>query len=77
MKTIFEIKKERDDFLREHPELRSLQAKIDSKMSGAVSQHNRMVIIHDMMMDSSRLLQEKLDELIVQLDILAALKKNV
>ncbi|HTY24244.1 MAG TPA: hypothetical protein VMC85_14010 [Desulfomonilaceae bacterium] len=44
--------KRRDRFLREHPELREFQRKIDARLNGAGSDHNRLVLIHELMMDS-------------------------
>ncbi len=54
--------KERDDFLRKHPELREFQRKIDERLRRAGSVHNRFVVIYDMMMDSFRELNAKLQE---------------
>jgi hypothetical protein len=57
-----EALKERDDFLREHPELRDFQTKIDDRLRRAGSAHNRLVIIYEMMMDSFRELNTRLQE---------------
>jgi hypothetical protein len=43
---------ERDRFLRDHPELRSFQKKIDRNLDKAHSRHNRMVMIQGLMMDA-------------------------
>jgi hypothetical protein len=50
----------RDSFLSRHPELRRLQDEIDKKLRGAESSHNRLVIIHSLMMESFFRLQGKL-----------------
>jgi len=57
-----EALKERDDFLREHPELREFQRKIDDRLRRAGSAHNRLVVIYEMMMDSLWELNAKLRE---------------
>ncbi len=53
---------ERDRFLREHPELREFQRKIDERLRRAGSAHNRRVVIYEMMMDSFMELNTKLQE---------------
>jgi hypothetical protein len=53
---------ERDNFLREHPELREFQRKIDDRLRRAGSAHNRLVVIYEMMMDSFRELNARLRE---------------
>lgn len=53
---------ERDRFLREHPELRDFQRKIDERLRRAGSAHNRRVVIYEMMMDSFWELNAKLLE---------------
>ncbi len=53
---------ERDRFLREHPELRDFQRKIDDRLRRAGSAHNRLVVIYEMMMDSFRELNTMLQE---------------
>ncbi len=53
---------ERDRFLREHPELRAFQRKIDERLRRAGSAHNRLVVIYEMMMDSFMELNAKLHE---------------
>jgi len=52
--------KRRDLFLRKHPELIPLQRKIDERLGGARTEHNRLVLIHDLMMDSVKALAESL-----------------
>ncbi len=54
---------ERDLFLREHPELTEFQRKIDERLRGAGSAHNRLVMIYEMMMDSFMELNAKLQEM--------------
>ncbi len=51
---------DRDEFLRKHSELLSLQRKIDEKMRKAKTSHNRLVLIHTLMMDSVNELHNKL-----------------
>ena len=55
--------KARDRFLRSHPELREFQRKIDERLKKASSDHNRLVIIHNWMMDSFFELDRKLQNL--------------
>jgi len=43
---------ERDLFLSRHPKLRALQEEIDRKLRTAQSTHNRLVLIHNLMMDA-------------------------
>lgn len=57
-----EALKERDDFLREHPELIEFQRKIDDRLRRAGSAHNRFVVIYEMMMDSFLELNARLQE---------------
>ncbi|MBM4329139.1 MAG: DUF3135 domain-containing protein [Deltaproteobacteria bacterium] len=52
--------KERDEFLDSHPELKALQAEIDKRLDNAQSPHNRLVLIHDLMMKSFQELHTKL-----------------
>ncbi len=56
--------KERDRFLRSHPELRGFQKKIDDRLKGAATGHNRLVLIHDLMMDSFREMDRRLQTLL-------------
>lgn len=46
---IFEAKRELNDFLREHPELKADQAAIEELLKGAGSQHNRNVVLQQLM----------------------------
>ncbi len=55
---------ERDCFLRSHPELMPLQRKIDARLSHAKTEHNRLVLIHEMLMDSVKALTESLNLMI-------------
>ena len=51
---------ERDRFLREHPEMKTLQEKIDRNLDKAHSRHNRLVTIQNLMMDAFLELDRKL-----------------
>ena len=62
-KKIFEAKLEIQKLLKEHPELRELQNEIDRQMKGAVTQHNRCVIITRMLKDKAKELGKALREL--------------
>lgn len=53
---------ERDRFLREHPELAHLQSSIDEKLGNASTSHNRLVIIHTLMMDAFREMDKRLQQ---------------
>jgi hypothetical protein len=55
--------RERDQFLKDHPELRALQKQIDARLKKAVSLENRLVVIHDLMMESFLRLDKKLKSL--------------
>ncbi len=55
-KTHAELLDKRSRLLRKKPELIALQRKIDNRLAKAGSQHNRLTMINDMMM-------EKFDEL--------------
>ncbi len=59
-----EALKERDRFLDEHPELRRLQSEIDRKLQNAESDHNRLVLLHKMMMDSFVQMNQNLQRLV-------------
>ena len=59
-----EALRERDSFLYEHPELESLQRDIDEKLGNAASDHNRLVLIHNLMMDHLRKLDDQLQALV-------------
>jgi hypothetical protein len=54
---------ERDQFLLDHPELLSLQEKIDDRLKKADSTQNRLVVIHDLMMESFFKLDKQLKTL--------------
>ena len=53
---------QRDRFLQDHPELARLQSSIDHKLGNASTAHNRLVIIHNLMMDSLREMDKRLQE---------------
>ncbi|MDQ7783396.1 MAG: DUF3135 domain-containing protein [Desulfomonilaceae bacterium] len=55
---------QRDRFLQDHPELARLQSTIDHKLSNASTTHNRLVIIHNLMMDSLREMDKRLQEVL-------------
>ena len=67
---ICELKQEIQLLLAERPELRPLQAEIDRLMAGAGSQHNRCVLITEMMKDKVAELSEHLPQLGNSLDSL-------
>jgi len=52
--------KERDRFLSKHPELKPLQREVDDMLRKAGSTHNRLVTIHNLMMDSLLDLNDRL-----------------
>ena len=54
---------ERDSFLSTHPELKPLQNEIDKRLQSAVSDHNRLVMVHDLMMEAFLKLDEILQSL--------------
>ncbi|MEW6350715.1 MAG: hypothetical protein AB1646_16765 [Thermodesulfobacteriota bacterium] len=56
--------KKRDDFLASHPELRPLQQKIDKRLGNAQNDHNRIVIIHSLMMDAFLEMDRRLQALV-------------
>jgi hypothetical protein len=58
---------ERDQFLLDHPELLSLQEKIDDRLKKADSTQNRLVVIHDLMMESFFKLDRQLKTLAQEL----------
>lgn len=72
MAHLFEVKghlqaealQERDRFLFTHPELKDLQEAIDRALSKADTSHNRLVVIHNMMMDSFLEMHRKLQDLL-------------
>ena len=53
-KRYFELKQELNKFLEENPHLKELQKEIEEKLDKAGSDHNRMVVIQEMMMESLR-----------------------
>jgi len=59
-----EALQQRDRFLDTHPELRDLQRTIDEKLRSAASDHNRLVLIHKLMMDAFRELNVRLQSLV-------------
>jgi len=56
--------RERDSFLRSHPELRTLQKTIDEKLGNACNDNNRLVLIHSLMMEAVAELDDKLQTLV-------------
>jgi hypothetical protein len=56
--------RERDCFLSSHPELRGFQKRIDDRLKGAATSHNRLVLIHDLMMDSFLEMDRRLQTLL-------------
>jgi hypothetical protein len=56
--------KERDRFLSDHPELGKLQGDIDRKLGKASTEHNRLVIIHNLMMDAFKEMDQRLQEMV-------------
>ena len=54
----------RDLFLQLHPELRGLQREIDKKLGKASTDHNRLVVIHELMMDRFLQLHRKLQSFV-------------
>lgn len=72
MTHLFEVKscrhaealRERDRFLLTHPKLKAFQETIDRELKKAHSSHNRLVVIHTMMMESFLEMHKKLQELV-------------
>ena len=58
----------RDRFLKLHPELRTLQGRIDDRLRQAGNDHNRLVLIHTWMMDSFFELFRKLQSLVSKMN---------
>ncbi len=56
--------RKRDEFLDSHPELWPLQQKIDKRLGNAQNDHNRIVIIHSLMMDAFLEMDRKLQALV-------------
>lgn len=57
---IFELKTQLSEFLKKHPELRPMQAKIDEMLANAGNQHNRNVLLQQMMFDKVKELEKAL-----------------
>jgi len=57
---LFRKKRELNQFLMEHPELVSYQEEIERRLGDAGSQHNRMVVLNEMIQENLHLLLEKL-----------------
>jgi uncharacterized coiled-coil DUF342 family protein len=55
--------RDRDRFLAEHPELAHLQKEIDDKLEKAESNHNRLVMISNLMMESFMKMDARLQDL--------------
>jgi hypothetical protein len=53
----------RDRFLKSHPKLKGFQRKIDERLNKAGSDHNRLVMINNWMMDWFFELDRKLQSL--------------
>lgn len=62
---VFRLKQELNKLLRERPELVPLQRKIDEVMRNAGSQHNRLILIKHLMMESVADLNNALKELLI------------
>jgi hypothetical protein len=58
---------ERDRLLFENPKLTSFQRQIDEMLDKAGSDHNRLVVIHNLMIEHMRKLAEELRLLIANL----------
>lgn len=56
--------RERDRFLRNHPELKPLQREIDEMLRKAGSTHNRLVMIRNLMMDSLLEMNDRLQSVV-------------
>ncbi|MGB6065050.1 MAG: hypothetical protein WBG50_09590 [Desulfomonilaceae bacterium] len=56
--------KQRDSFLDKHPELRPLQHEIDETLRKSGSRHNRLVLIHNLMMDSFLDMNDRLQSVV-------------
>jgi hypothetical protein len=57
---IFYYKKQISDLLNERPEYRPFQDRITQLLDNAGSQHNRLVLIHKLMMEKFEQLREEL-----------------
>ena len=60
----FEAKQKLEQFLRDNPEAREFQGKIDEMLRGAGNQNNRNVLLQKMMRDNMGKLTKELDELV-------------
>lgn len=60
---IFELKQEIARLLQERPEFIPFQKMIDERMEGAVSQHNRFVMLGQMMRDKLKELETALKDM--------------
>ena len=58
---MFKLKRELNEFLEQHPELRTMQAEIDKALAKAGNANNRMSVLHGMMMDKVRELKDALN----------------
>lgn len=59
----FSAKKELQDFLNEHPQLKPYQKAIDKLLDNAGNQHNRIVILRQLMTDKMKELRKAMHEL--------------
>jgi len=67
-KKIFELKQEIQKLLRENPDLIPLQQEIDRRLKNAGNNHNRLVIIDQMMKEKVSELKCSLDDLAIELN---------
>lgn len=58
---IFKLKRDLNEFLEQHPELRPMQEEIDRALAKAGNSNNRMSVLHGMMMDKVRELRDALN----------------
>ncbi len=72
---IFQLKQEISKLLEERPELSPLQERLDLVLKSAGTQHNRLVMINQLMMDSMNDLKSKMESLGLALDRLGRIKK--
>lgn len=54
MKKIFELKMEINRLLEERPEYKPYQKSIEERLNKAHTQHNRLVVMHEMLMEKVR-----------------------
>ena len=66
---ILDLKRKINDLLEKHPEYKDFQREIESKLNNAGSQHNRLVLIQSMLIDSVKELQNKCNELNSLIDL--------